>query len=711
MNIGIVLWFGGKKSPDYGFIEPLNFSQSNLAKDIFVHRKKILETSKTLRKNDVVTFEIQHTAKGAEATNVKLANAQNLVEATNFSDAAEFEKICAKLKLHNPALLKKFIAAIPQDLFKQYSWLRAKLPTNEYLNLCVEMYRENPAPELTDEIFSLLKTCEKLSPQILSQVPKEIILNPELLKKLSPQARLSIFELRLNDFEEYELATQVEELTKLNLFAEIVKIISASDNWARLFSVCIEKSLTKIKWAEVLLEDVAKLRQIEIPEDMLIILIYAAANGDKISDKFMKILADKINAHKDFYRAKVVYAYFRAGFANAQGNVAEREDFKKKADSFVADWFNLLANHPDDPAILPTFSLNEAFVFPPCQNSNAQKEFSNGKEIPCYFCEAVYWHNRTKTDGKWEEDKYGERVWVPDYSTSRIEPCNYCPRLNKTDDNEWCFRVDPNLKLPAEEWSLVELADKFKLGIDKEFFTRLGSEFNRLYELRERLKCRTCGEYMHRTKFADWKDVENLYEETKSEHFAVFASTTFQCQNSECYDREIVYLSYCWHCKGIIDSRDSSVRVKGYYLCEQCGAGYRDFDTPGSTSGGHYAIFPATICPHCLKCKCGSSDFDIIKTDFGFKLQCKSCGKIISAPLTILICKKCGGKDFNIVEYRDSNGKTKYKLKCQNCGTEITKIPGKSINCRKCRHPVKFDMYNLGKQAKFGSVYNVPWAE
>ena len=94
-----------------------------------------------------------------------------------------------------------------------------------------------------------------------------------------------------------------------------------------------------------------------------------------------------------------------------------------------------------------------------------------------------------------------------------------------------CCRIKPNFDLSFEKWSLVELVNKFGLQIvttgnyikkdNKEFFTRLGGEFNRLYELRERLKCRTCGEYMRSVGYAYWKKVKNLFSET-FDHFAVF---------------------------------------------------------------------------------------------------------------------------------------------------------------------------------------------
>lgn len=730
MNIGIVDWFGGKK--DYGFIKPLNFSKSvnNFSRDIFVHRKKILEASKNLSPNDIVVFEVQSTFKGLEAINVKLATAENLIELINFADAEDYKNFRTNFKFSKPSLFKETLAAIPQDLLKKYSWLREDLPTVKRLNLCVEMYKENSTPALLVEISNLLdavttfdwkilppeffnneKIVRKISANITaeeefeefsSRIPKEMALSLELWTNFTPQIKLIIFKKYLNEFGVDELILKINELAKLHPASEITKIILASDNRTEIISICLNRKTTDTNiWIPILTEDIALLEKVKATEDALIFIMYKAAKNDKFSAELVEILENKIFNANNFYRAKIVYAYFRAGVEKIYGNSTTSRQFLNKANDYISDMFNLLADNPDDFSILPEILNDGAFVFPPCTNSAATKRFEReNKIIPCHFCEAVTWWTRKKTI--YEIDEHGE-ICIDKKTGKEIireikpDPCNYCPRLGIADDSQTlkeknCCRINPNLNLPAKEWSLVELVEKFRLEIfdsdryNKEFFTRIGGEFNRLYELREHLKCRTCGEYMRSVKFAYWKKVKNLWRET-FDHFAVFASTTFQCQNPDCNDNEIVYLSYCWHCKNIVDSRDCHKKIKGYYLCERCGAGYKDSVDPAwrcEVCGGHdswvknskdgakihcnfcgneepasfYAIFPATLCPSCLNCdNCGGEEFNILElAEPTAKLQCKKCGKEMLAPVTI---------------EKDKDSESSKKFKCSKCGREL----------------------------------------
>jgi cold shock protein len=64
MQQGTVKFFNEAKG--FGFISP-----SDGSKDVFVHSSGLI--SRSIRENDVVTFEVQKGEKGLNAINVKLA--------------------------------------------------------------------------------------------------------------------------------------------------------------------------------------------------------------------------------------------------------------------------------------------------------------------------------------------------------------------------------------------------------------------------------------------------------------------------------------------------------------------------------------------------------------------------------------------------------------------------------------------------------------
>lgn len=141
---------------------------------------------------------------------------------------------------------------------------------------------------------------------------------------------------------------------------------------------------------------------------------------------------------------------------------------------------------------------------------------------------------------------------------------------------------------------------------------------------------------------AKWLVVENIKDITNVEHFPVLIAT-FSCQTHGCDEEgKPVYISYCWHCGETIDSRDSKVKIagkgSGYYLCNKCGAGYKDYADPHGDNVAKikYAIFPGMICPSCTKCpKCGGQEFRVIPAGEKFKLKCTRCGHETNISSTI----------------------------------------------------------------------------
>ena len=211
--------------------------------------------------------------------------------------------------------------------------------------------------------------------------------------------------------------------------------------------------------------------------------------------------------------------------------------------------------------------------------------------------------------------------------------------------------------------------------------------------MREKLKCRVCGEYMKPAKPVKFRKVTKIGDLTNKykPYHATFGVTVFQCKDKNCseYDKG-VYLNYCWHCHEIVDSRDTPIKLFnpnaisnhktynaaehkfvetfdgkpapfysdkdnfGYYSCINCGAGYKDSDKSilDEASEIKYEVFPGTLCPKCTKCpKCYCQELSIIKADGGFKLKCNSCGEEFFAKMMI----------------PDSKNKRKFTCADENC--------------------------------------------
>ena len=378
-------------------------------------------------------------------------------------------------------------------------------------------------------------------------------------------------------------------------------------------------------------------------------------------------LSEKISELTSAPRAKIIYDYICAA-----ADVENRDKFMDDADKIFTEIFNETTekisaqteNSDEEISIIPK---HDAHILPPC---TAIKH--------CRFCEAVTWNKKVK------DDIDGTFHW---------EIVSWCRRRNLSQTP--CSRLFPNLYRSAEDWSVIELMEKLHLTPyaklpaeyknNREFFTRLGGEFNRLNELRERVKCRKCGKFMRADKHkAKWMMVKNIKSLQWVEHFPVLIAT-FRCQTVGCPEcGKEVYISYCWNCGETIDSRDLSVKIagkgSGYYLCGKCGAGYRDYQNPHLPEPqDKFAIFPGTICPSSIRCpKCGEQNFRAVEgADGKFKLRCEKCGEVMKAPLTIVV----------------SHGSKYKKGKCSVCG-----------------HEVEWNSERTENFAKLYKLQPIPWA-
>lgn len=171
-------------------------------------------------------------------------------------------------------------------------------------------------------------------------------------------------------------------------------------------------------------------------------------------------------------------------------------------------------------------------------------------------------------------------------------------------------RMDAQLGLSMAEWGLPEIMAILDIEpstqvVTKkiEYVTRLGGWVNRLNDIRERMKCRTCSKFMrpHRSY---------------SKNLARYHATVMQCTDSGCRDfGRGVYLSHCWACSQPIDSsRETPIQREDRYLCANCGSGPRESEVYSQ----------GDCCP-----ACGSDDMH----DAGQQhFVCRQCSHSIALP-------------------------------------------------------------------------------
>jgi hypothetical protein len=167
-------------------------------------------------------------------------------------------------------------------------------------------------------------------------------------------------------------------------------------------------------------------------------------------------------------------------------------------------------------------------------------------------------------------------------------------------------RLRPDTSLKVSRWSLLEVLERGGvtpalqgLPTPWHYAGRLGGWVNRLHKMRARLRCRMCNEPL----VPEWQfAVRN----------AVYNTTVFG--NHLCGHGGRVYLSHCWSCGSMIDSRDCRVRHEGWYVCMAC----------GSAEESSTSFSPGDICPKCGAKGMSSSDADERKTCSGCQHQIRS---------------------------------------------------------------------------------------
>ena len=202
--------------------------------------------------------------------------------------------------------------------------------------------------------------------------------------------------------------------------------------------------------------------------------------------------------------------------------------------------------------------LDMSYFLPKCSDDN----------ISVVYCEGKPW--KKSMNNKTDKNEYD---------------LVFCPRKKgRCGENilETEARIMANINLDLDKWTGLEILENSNLKpkLDdlyepEQYINKICGWINRLIEIRERLKCTKC----KNTLISDKKYSKSL---------AVYNSTVFYC---ECGDEENqnVYISHCWACREIIDSRINKFRYDGLCLCLHCGSGRQN---PTNYTQGD-------ICPKC----------------------------------------------------------------------------------------------------------------
>lgn len=122
-----------------------------------------------------------------------------------------------------------------------------------------------------------------------------------------------------------------------------------------------------------------------------------------------------------------------------------------------------------------------------------------------------------------------------------------------------------------KEWVNFNLLDFFRIfnlaldelnnvgdHIQQSQFLKFVGIVNRAIGMMDKLQCKDCNHL--------------IFPEHVS-HFGASNFVRFTCVNSNCANRETIYLNHCLHsnCKNVIDNRISKKCSNGLYICDQCG--------------------------------------------------------------------------------------------------------------------------------------------
>ncbi|MGS7465497.1 cold shock domain-containing protein [Bacillus paranthracis] len=629
-KIGIVDWFGTNKKKNskdkYGFITTFNGGS------IFVHESSL--TCEALDEDDVVCFELSNDkkGKGPKATQVVKLDSENIILFQNILTELEDEELFETIEMLSDTIDIDSISLLPEPVLDRMIHSkdgRRLLEPEALLDYFIQEFKRTHSIEALDDFVTVLNEMRfaigagerywgKIEMFHFTQIPdfSYQVLPYWLQKKylaiyaakdlhtLSPNSILNLYNLfgfppdpfaGFMPTEKFislvDTHRKNEKLLKLNEHTYITPVRTNKEKIEILISHLSKDDLLK---QTALLTHIAKLvaedseAAFALPKYLIKELaffehlppleqtkvIWDSTKLEEIS-QFVGLLKDegkvllfyKMTFEKDYKRSILDALYYHHGnkLVWAFGYLFQCTHLQgQDRDMGFRAFHEHLVSHLVDLIKAD----NKEYL------NLANRLFPNCAMRRVRYCEAREW-KRKVSDAYCPRFKRG--CLCQDGDGIRIKKHNLI----------YGAKMEPNQNLSWENWSLQEFFHALRvtpsyfgdeLHNPKEYVNRMGGWMNRTIELKERLKCSHC-----QTPFKS-----NL---KYAKHLAVYNQTVFHCIHmfeTTPHDRE-TYISHCWSCKEIIDSRDGFQRLEDYYLCVECGSGHMKSKT--HTQGD--------ICPNC----------------------------------------------------------------------------------------------------------------
>lgn len=615
---GEVKHFGGfnnktRNFNDYGFITNIGDKQLEY-KDIYFHKEELLFSQSKVEEGLLVTFELdidnrnRCSAKfiqmleneenlqvierclGSKYPSVWLSVLKNYSKLVPLNKGIEIaEKRLSTVTFGETINIRNYI---PSKYYSNSRTIRNHLTPRDRLSICsqllnIEKLSSTAKKEILAELTDLISENNFSEDILFNKIPKNLFVENEFLRsKISPFKYLICL---------LDISKSIGELS-----LEIKSVIK-ENNYSQIF---IDEVVKKINSEE----EIEELIQIldDIPEDKRIVKLQnlntKLVNNPILFNYLPPI--EKFNMLWNKNESEVKELWLKLDYKTKLLYL-----FRKAKNDLKIDFLsNVEEVHPIIRAVMKIIWVKD-------KNNLKSTVFNQSHQLIQDYIIDIAWKLNTdiKLSPLLPECPFGYVKYCEGKPWERDgEDCVFCPRKNDNCDFETDrskFKIYPNRELSWDKWTLLELFDYSNITPEvnnlydpEQYVNRLSGWINRLDEIRERLKCTVCGKAL----LSNYKYSKNL---------AVYNSTVFYCQCGTSSNQN-VYISHCWACREIIDSREDNHKLEEYYLCLKCGSG------PKSSSN----YMQGSMCP-----KCGSNrlnNTDLYNRDY----QCMRCGHSIHIP-------------------------------------------------------------------------------
>lgn len=431
---------------------------------------------------------------------------------------------------------------LPQKYYEIYKDIRNELPLSKHFAILNKLYlipdygdKANQRREFIDQI------CKKYTgtnftledEEWFNLIPKDILLDTLIWPLLQQKTKLLLL-----------LETKVYNQNNIKEIEDLVIATNANDQQEMLILlsddifVLSKKTLPLLnpqRHAKIIWDGKTPLNQIwqDLNSKTKMYLIYRSLKEGKSIEFLWN------NSEETDIKVKVTTLLLQAKNNQTEGTVA----FEKA--------HNLLQEFVIEKAWDSDESLDFYPLLPDCSSQLVE------------YCETKPWPT--------EEDRVSGKNRTSRFFCPRGKgKCNPLSEISDTNLDYWNLfgaRLYPDMNLSWEKWSLIELLEYsgivpslHDLSNSFEYVPKFCGWINRLNEIRSRLKCSYCTETM-------------IPNRKYSKHLAAYNQTIVSCSNREPNHDFNIYLSHCWACREIIDSRECIIRVENYYLCIHCASG------------------------------------------------------------------------------------------------------------------------------------------